>query len=128
MKKERKIIREYLKENFKQEYLPSKLIDKINLDIFNNDAYEYRTKNNFLRCIATIYFKQINEQHSLELYVPTGSAYWKSIFFGDYHEKVIQPLIELDIIQTRDFGCRTFPDKNNGNRCIFLLKTDSSSC
>ena len=35
MPKENKIKREYLKENLKQEYLPVKLIDKINRDIFN---------------------------------------------------------------------------------------------
>src|SRR5271157_5472501 len=105
MIKERKIKREYLKENLKQEYLPVKLIDRINNDIFNTKL-EYRTKNNFLKCIATIYFKQVNEYHSLEYFVPAGAAYWKSIFGGDYHQKVIQPLMDYTILQNYDFGFR----------------------
>ena len=113
--KERKITKEYLKENLKEEYLPVKLVNKITEEIFNNNKYEYRTKNNFLRCISTIYFKQVNEYHNLEFYVPTGAAYWKTIFGGDYHEKVIEPLINMGIIQSRDFGFRSFPSKADDN-------------
>jgi hypothetical protein len=116
MNKERKITREYLKENIKEEYLPVKLVDRINLNIFDNNRLEYRTKNNFLRCISTIYFKQVNEYHNLEYYVPTGSSYWKTLFGGDYHEKVIQPLIDLEIIQFYDFGYRRYANKANANK------------
>jgi hypothetical protein len=113
MKKERKIIKEYVLQNIKQEFLPVKLIYKINEVIFNNNIYEYRTKNNLLRCISTIYLKQVNDYSNLEYYIPTGSAYWKSIFGGDYYKKIIEPLINLDIIQTRDFGFRCFPSKDD---------------
>lgn len=110
MKKDIYIIKKYLKENIKQEYLPVKLIQRINQEIFTNKRYEYRTKNNFLRCIGTIYFKQVNEHYGLEGYVPTGSAYWKKVFGNDYHEKVIHPLIKLDIIEFLDFGYRSYPN------------------
>lgn len=110
MKKDIYIIKKYLKENIKQEYLPVKLIQRIHQDIFNNKKFEYRTKNNFLRCISIIYFKQVNEHYGLEGYVPTGSAYWKKVFGNDYHEKVIQPLIKLGIIEFLDFGYRSYPN------------------
>jgi len=106
------MIKKYLKENIKQEYLPVILIQRINQEIFSNKRYEYRTKNNFLRCIGTIYFKQVNEHYGLEGYVPTGSAYWKKVFGNDYHEKVIQPLINLGIIEFLDFGYRNYPNLN----------------
>lgn len=112
MRKEKYIISKYLRENIKQEYLPTKLIQRIYLDIFNNKKFEYRTKNNFLRCIGTIYFKQVHEHYGLTGYVPTGSAYWRKIFGGNYREKVLNPLIELDIVQSRDFGFRTYPNLN----------------
>lgn len=116
MKKERKITREYLKENIKEEYLPIKLVDRINITLFDNNKLEYRTKNNFLKCIGAIYFKQDNEYHSLEYYVPLGSAYWKTLFSRDYHKKVIQPLIDLEIIQTKDFGYRTYANKKTTDK------------
>lgn len=113
MKKGKYIINKFLKENIKQEYLPVKLIQRIYQDIFTNKKYEYRTMNNFLRCIGTIYFKQINEHYGLEGFVPTGSAYWKKIFGNDYHEKVIQPLIKLGIVELRAFGKPTIPNLSN---------------
>lgn len=112
MKKDKYIINKYLKENIKQEYLPLKLIKRINQEIFTNEHFEYRTKNNFLRCIGIIYFKQVNEHYGLEGYVPTGSAYWKKVFGNDYHEKVIEPLIKLGIIEFLDFGFRSYPNLN----------------
>lgn len=78
MKKEKYIIKKYIKENIKQEYLPLKLIKKINQEIFSDKQFEYRTKNNFLRCISTIYLKQVNEHYGLEGYVPTGIILPKS--------------------------------------------------
>lgn len=97
----------YRKKTYrKEEFLPKKLITKITEVIFNNNEYEYRTKNNFLKCIGIIYHKQIHKSHSLEHYVPTGRDYWRKVFSGDYHKKVIMPLIDLDIIQSKDFGYR----------------------
>lgn len=110
MKKDIYLIKKYLKENIKHEYLPVKLIQRVHQDIFNNKKFEYRTKNNFLRCIGTVYFKQVNEHYGLEGFVPTGSAYWKKVFGNDYHEKVIQPLIKLGIIEFLDFGYRSYPN------------------
>ncbi len=101
----------------KEEYLPKKLIKKLNEDIFNNSNYEYRTKNNFLKCIGIIYHKQVSEYHGQYSYVALGRSYWKTVFGGDYHAKVIYPLLELQIIESMDFGYRSFPDKdNNTNR------------
>lgn len=112
MKKEKYIINKYLKENIKQEYLPVKLIQRIYKDIFTNKKYEYRTKNNFLRCIGTIFYKQVNVHYGLQGYVPAGAAYWRTIFGGDYHEKVIKPLIEMGIVESKDFGFRSYPNLN----------------
>ncbi len=112
MKKEKYIINKYLKENIKQEYLPVKLIQRIFQDIFTNKKYEYRTKNNFLRCIGTIYFKQEKENYGLKGFVPAGAAYWRTIFGGNYHEKVILPLIEMGIVESYDFGFRSYPNLN----------------
>jgi hypothetical protein len=113
MIRERKIVKEYLKKYLKEEYLPVKLVNKIDEKIFNNKKYGYLTKNNFLRCIATIYYKQVNDYHNLEYYVPAGSAYWKKVFGGNYHEKVIKPLIDFGIVEFYDFGYRNYPNTTN---------------
>jgi hypothetical protein len=112
MNKKRNKVTEYMKETNSKKFLPIKLVNKINDKIFNTEDYEYRTKNNFLRCIDTIYYHQVEEYHNLEYYVPLGSAYWKSIFSRDYLKKVIEPLIGFGIIESRKFGTPTFPDKN----------------
>lgn len=93
--------------NRKSEYLPKKLIKRFKEEVFNNPSYEYRTKNNFLKCLGIIYDKQINEYHSLYAYVATGSAYWKTVYSNDYHEKVIAPLLSKEILQSKDFGYRS---------------------
>ena len=101
------------KKYTKKEYLPSKLIKRINEDILNQ-SYEYRTKNNFLQCIAIIYHHQIKHGIGLNDYVPLGSEYWKKTYSHNYSQRVIEPLIKKQIIERFDFGFRTFPDSTNG--------------
>lgn len=90
----------------KDEFLPKKLIKKINENIFNNTDYEYRTKNNFLKCIGIIYHAQVHDYYSLFHYVALGRGYWRTVFGGDYHEKVIAPLMNMNIIESKEFGYR----------------------
>jgi hypothetical protein len=98
------------KQYSKVEYLPVKLIKKLHEDIFSNSAYEYRTKNNFLLCIAIIHYHQVTKGIGINDYAPLGRNYWKKIFGGNYHESVIQPLLKRKIIECIDFGYRTIPD------------------
>jgi hypothetical protein len=93
----------------KSEHLPKKLIEKINEHVFIHSGYEYRTKNNFLKCIGLIYHHQIKDFQEKNVYVALGSAYWKKLFGGNYHEKVLRPLLELSIIESHDFGHRNIP-------------------
>jgi len=92
-----------LKSNNTIEYLPIKLVNEIENIIINNDYYQYRTKNNFIKCISTIYHHQEHEFSNLEYYVPLGSAYWKKVFKTHSYKSVIDPLIEMDIIQSKRF-------------------------
>jgi len=85
------------------EYLPIKLDDEIKKMIIENSTYEYRTINNFIKCISTIYHHQVHEFSNLEYYVPLGSAYWKKVFKTHSYKSVIDPLIEMDIIQSKRF-------------------------
>jgi hypothetical protein len=98
------------KQYTKEEYLPVKLIKKLQEDIFSNSGYEYRSKNNFLQCVAIIHYHQVTNGIGLNDYAPLGSNYWKKVFGGNYHESVIQPLLKRQIIERLDFGYRTFPD------------------
>jgi hypothetical protein len=91
----------------KEEFLPKKLITRITEDIFNKNEYEYRTKNNFLKCIGIIYHKQIHDCLSLDQFVPVGRDYWRKVYSSDYHKKVIKPLIDLNIIERKDFLYRS---------------------
>lgn len=93
----------------KQEYLPKKLIAE--LQKAYNGSGDYRTRNNFLRCLGIIYSKQLSESIGINDYLALGASYWKKIFSGDYHKKVLIPLLELDIIQSSDYGYR------NTNSC-----------
>jgi len=86
-----------------KEYLPIKLVDDIRKKIIKNSTYEYRTINNFIKCISTIYHHQVHEFSNLEYYVPLGSAYWKKVFKTHSYKSVIDPLIEMDIIQSKRF-------------------------
>jgi hypothetical protein len=98
------------KQYTKEEYLPVKLIKKMQEDFFSFSGYEYRTKNNFLQCVAIIHYHQVTKGIGINDYAPLGRNYWKKIFGGNYHENVIQPLLELKIIESKDFGYRTAPD------------------
>lgn len=96
-----------MKNNRKSEYLPLKLIDGLNQDLIEPNGGDYRTKNNFIRCTAIIFSYQLSEA-GISNYVPLGAAYWKKTFSSDYYKKVLQPLLELNIIQSQDFGFRNF--------------------
>lgn len=110
------------KQYSKVEYLPLKLIKKVQEDIINNSAFQYTTKNNFLLCVAIIHYHQLTKGIGINDYAPLGSNYWKTVFGNNYHESVIQPLLNRKIIECLDFGYRTIPDstihpikgKNNG--------------
>lgn len=95
----------------KKEYLPNKLVEKLNEDILNQ-KYEYRTINNFLRCISIIYYHEVANGIGLSDYVPLGSKYWKVVFGGNYYQNVLVPLLETQIIESYDFGYRTFPNSS----------------
>lgn len=102
------------KKYIKQEYLPSKLTRRLQESIFYNSNYQYTTKNNFLQCVTIIYYHQVQEGIGLTNFVPLGSDYWKTIYGGNYHERVIEPLLnEHKIIESQVFGSRTMPDKNS---------------
>lgn len=101
------------KTYIKQEYLPVKLTRKLLDCVFNNFKYQYTTKNNFLQCVQIIYYHQVKQGIGLNNYVPLGRDYWKTIFGGNYHERVIAPLLnEHKIIESQTFGSRNIPDKN----------------
>ncbi len=100
----------------KYEYLPVALIDMINERIINNkNIRDYRQKNNLIKCISLIFIKQIKE-YGINAFVPVGRSYWKKIFGGEYKQKVIQPIIELDIIDPFDYGNRFFNNKENPDK------------
>lgn len=98
------------KQYSKSEYLPVKLIKKLQEDIFSNSGYEYRTKNNFLQCVAIIHYHQVTKGIGLNDYAPLGRNYWRTVFGSNYHESVLAPLIEHKIVESLDFGFRTIPD------------------
>lgn len=98
------------KQYAKGESLPKKLAQKIEQVFFDNDKLEYRTKNNFLQCIAIIFYYQVTQGNGLTVYVPLGRNYWKKIYGGNYRKSVISPLIQNGIIESLDFGFRTIPD------------------
>lgn len=95
--------RKYLK----QEYLPEKLINCFN-ELFTNSSYDYRTRNNFLKCISLIFYHQVIGEDMTD-YVPLGRNYWKKVFGGNYYTNVIQPLLG-SIIESHNFGYRTYPN------------------
>lgn len=100
-----------MKYTRKNVVLPIKLIIKLN-EITSHKGMDYRTANNFIKCVAIIYNKQINEQYNRYYFVAVGSRYWKKVYGGNYYERVIQPLLELDIIQSHDFGYRTYANNS----------------
>src|SRR5659263_454458 len=100
-------------DSFKQEYLPSKVIEALTLSFFNSKDYDYRAKNNFLKCVGIIYHMQVNDLYGVNGYVPLGSTYWKQVYGGNYYKQVIQPLIVQGIIQSHDFNCRVLIKEND---------------
>ena len=100
----------------KAEYLPTKLVDRLKECIFDNTRYHKPSKDNFLQCVSAIYYHQIRSGIGFRNYIPLGSKYWKTIYGGNYHASVINPLLEkYNIIESYDYGYRTFP-KTNANQ------------
>jgi hypothetical protein len=107
------VIKKIHRKAYKQvEYLPVKLIKKLN-DILSSKRYQSTTRNNFLECVSIIHYHQVTKGIGLNDYAPLGSAYWKKIYGGQYHESVIAPLLELQIIESLDFGHHKIPNANN---------------
>ena len=102
----------------KGEYLPEKLVQKLQDSIFSNPRLSYPSKNNFLQCVSIIYFHQVTDGNGLNYYAPLGRNYWHKIYGGNYHDRVISPLIEAGIIQSLDFGSRTIPDKTQQSSIV----------
>lgn len=101
------------KEYKEGEYLPDELIKKLQEKIFNDRKLQYPTKNNFLQCVSIIYYHQVTQAIGLNNYVPLGSEYWNTVYGGNYHEAVIEPLLDkYKIIESEKIGSPTFPDKN----------------
>ncbi len=98
------------KEYVKTEYLPSLLVGKLRETVLSGNRYYKPTKNNFLLCTSIIFYHQVINGIGIHNYVPLGRNYWKTAFGGNYHESVIKPLLEHQIIESHDFGYRTFPN------------------
>jgi len=99
------------KKYIRLEYLPEKLVLRLREVIFNDKALQYPTKNNFLQCVSIIFYHQVTQGFGLNNYVPLGRNYWHNIYGGNYHERVIEPLLtKYGIIESHDFRYRTFPD------------------
>lgn len=99
--------------NESYEYLPISLIKRIEVAIINNsEIRQFSTKNNFIKCIGIIYNSQINEYHDRFSYVAKGKAYWSSVFGGEYHKRVLKPLLDMNIIKSYDFGYRNTNTNN----------------
>ena len=102
----------------KGEYLPEKLVQKLQDEIFSNHRLSYPSKNNFLQCVSIIFFHQVTQGNGLNYYAPLGRNYWHKIYGGNYHDRVISPLIIAGIIESIDFGCRTIPDKTQQSSIV----------
>lgn len=94
----------------KGEYLPEKLALSLQKLFLSDSKYEYRSKNNFLQCVWIIFYHQVTKGNGLSLYVPLGRNYWKKIYGGNYHDRVLTPLLESNIIESIDTGYRNIPD------------------
>lgn len=90
----------------KAEHLPAKLAKRLQ-EFFDENRFAYTTKNNFLQCVSIIFFHQISKGNGMFYFAPLGRNYWKGIFGGNYHERVITPLLINQIIESKDFLYRT---------------------
>ena len=106
------------KEYQKGEYLPEKLVQKLQDSIFSNPRLSYPSKNNFLQCVSIIYFHQVTDGNGLNYYASLGRNYWHKVYGGNYHDRVISPLMETGLIESMDFGCRTIPDKTQQSSIV----------
>ncbi len=108
------------------EYLPINLADEINSKIINNNTYQYTTKNNFIKCIGLIYYHQ-NESIHIDYYVPLGSDYWKIVFNHNYHKAVIQPLLDMGIIESKRFDNPNHWNRTNNINDVNQLQLDNNN-
>ena len=106
------------KKYTKGEYLPEKLVQNLQDSIFSNPRLSYPSKNNFLQCVSIIYFHQVTDGNGLSYYAPLGRNYWHKVYGGNYHDRVISPLMETGLIESMDFGCRTIPDKTQQSSIV----------
>jgi len=106
------------KKYTKGEYLPEKLVQKLQDSIFSNPRLSYPSKNNFLQCVSIIYFHQVTDGNGLNYYASLGRNYWHKVYGGNYHDRVISPLMETGLIESMDFGCRTIPDKTQQSSIV----------
>ena len=111
--RENKMEKDLKKVDMKYEYLPQALISSLKENLIKIPSVDYRTKNNFIKCVALIYRKQISDGLGYFGFAALGSAYWKKVFGNDYRKKVLEPLLELRIIQAQDFGYRNFDTKDS---------------
>jgi len=94
------------KKYVKQEYLPSKLVKRLQECVINNDTHkQYNTKNNLLQCVVIIYYHQVKQGAGIRNYVPLGSDYWKTVY-GHEYKRVLNPLLDDQIIESYDYGFR----------------------
>jgi hypothetical protein len=102
------------KHYVKAEYLPSLLVEKLRSTVFADSKSYKQTKNNFLLCVSVIHYHQVRNAIGIENYVPLSRNYWRTIFGGNYHTSVIEPLLHKhEIIEKHVFGSRNIPDKNS---------------
>ena len=95
------------KHRFNSEYLP-KEIGNIIKKITSSER-EFRTYNNYLTIIGSIYNHQISDDASYLQYSPLSSKYWKRII-GSHYSQYINRLLQEEVIQRNlvdyisDFG------------------------
>jgi hypothetical protein len=86
-----------IKRKFNYEFLPKSLINKISV-LFASDR-EYRTTNNILLIVSTIFNKQVTDDSFTYSFTPLSVAYWRKVI-GSHYNKYLKILLENDIIQS----------------------------
>jgi hypothetical protein len=60
----------------------------------------------------------VTDGNGLNYYASLGRNYWHKVYGGNYHDRVISPLMETGLIESMDFGCRTIPDKTQQSSIV----------
>ena len=87
------------KSKFKYEYLPKRIVK--NLNDLTNCNREYRTFNNYLLIIGSIYLHQMRDDASYYSYSPLSREYWRSVI-GSHYNHFINRLLSVKIIQRKE--------------------------